>query len=136
MSGLPWVRLDSSIASNDKMLSLLSDPSAKRWQAASSYMFALAWSGQQGTDGRVPSVALPFVHGTQATARLLVKYGLWDEAPAGFQIHNFGQRQQTAVVTAAVNEAKAAGAARGNCKRHHGELCWKDGQCSRKAAAS
>src|SRR5437868_7186513 len=59
---LPWVRLDSNIASHDKILALLSDPSPKRWQAAASYMFALGWSGDHGTDGRIPQAALPFVH--------------------------------------------------------------------------
>ncbi len=50
--GLPWVRLDSNIASHDKILHLLSDPSPKRWQAAASYMFAMAWSGGQGCTAR------------------------------------------------------------------------------------
>jgi hypothetical protein len=76
---LPWVRIDSNIASHDKILQLLADPSAKRWQAAFSYVCAIGWSGDHGTDGRVPAMALPFVHGTTATARLLVTYRLWEE---------------------------------------------------------
>ena len=43
--GLPWVRLDANIATHDKMLALLADPSPQKWQAAASYMFALAWAG-------------------------------------------------------------------------------------------
>lgn len=125
---LQWVRLDSNIASHDKILHLLSDPSPKRWQAAASYMFALGWAGASGSDGNVPSAALPFVHGTTMTARLLVKYGLWQEATAGYAIHNFDQRQELSIVTAAKRAAQSAGALKANCRRHHGPECgcWRD----------
>jgi FAD/FMN-containing dehydrogenase len=126
---LPWVRLDSNIASHDKILHLLSDPSPKRWQAASSYMFSLAWSGGQGTDGHIPTAALAFVHGTQQTARLLVKYRLWEEATAGFQIRNYDQRQELLIVSESKRAAQRAGALKGNCIRHHGPDCgcWRNG---------
>jgi hypothetical protein len=133
--GLPWVRLDANISTHDKILHLLSDPSALRWQAAASYMFALAWSGGQGTDGRIASVALGFVHGNAKTARLLVKYRLWTEAPAGYQIVNFGLRQQTSMASDAIRTAQSVGGKRGNCHRHHGEGCWSDGKCSRGGAS-
>ena len=132
---LPWVRLDSHIGSHDKILALLSDPSPKRWQAAFSYVCALGWSGDQGTDGRIPTVALPFVHGTTATARLLVKYRLWDEAVAGWQIYNFSDRQELAAVTAGKRESRRYGAAKGNCSRWHGPDCWdKEKGCRREVA--
>lgn len=133
--GLPWVRLDANIATHDKILHLLSDPSPLRWQSAASYMFALAWSGGQGTDGKIASVALGFVHGTPKTARLLVKYHLWNEAVGGFQIVNFELRQQVNEVTDAIRSAQSSGGKRGNCVRHHGELCWKQGKCSREQAS-
>lgn len=121
--GLPWVRLDANIASHDKILDLLADPSPKRWQAAASYVFALAWSGGQGTDGRIRTAHLTAVHGSASTARLLVKYSLWDEAPAGYQIRNFDTRQLSAAVADDVLKAKRAGAVKGNCIRHHGKGC-------------
>jgi len=120
---LPWVRLDSNIASHDKIVYLLSDPSPKRWQAAAMYMFALGWSGGQGTDGFVPSAALPMVHGSALCARLLVKYHLWDEAMTGFQIHNFDQRQELSIIFEAKRAAQRAGALKGNCIRYHGKDC-------------
>lgn len=125
---LSWVRLDANIASHDKILHLLSDPSPKRWQAAASYMFALGWSGGQDQDGKVPSAALPFVHGTKDTARLLVKYGLWEEIPTGFLIRNFEQRQEMAVVREMKRTAQRIGGAKGNCIKYHGPdcHCWKD----------
>ena len=128
---LPWVRLDSSIASHDKVLALLSDPSNKRWQAIASYMFALGWSGQQGTDGRIPASALPFVHGNSTTARLLVKNGLWEEASSGmgWTIRNWSERQQAVALTEDARARLSAAGRKANCVRWHGEDCgcWKNG---------
>lgn len=132
--GLPWVRMDSTIASHDKILHLASDPSAQRWQAAFSYVCAIGWSGAQGTDGFIPNSALPFVHGTPKTARLLVKYRLWEEATAGFHIRNFESRQQLAAVRDGVMQQKAAAGRKANCVRWHGDSCWTGKECSREVA--
>jgi ribonuclease I len=120
---LPWVRLDSNILTHDKMLALLSDPSAKRWQAATSYMFSLAWAGGAGTDGWIPRAALSVVQGTNVTARLLVKHGLWDEGPTGWKIRNYEQRQELTVVTAGKRAAQSMAARKTNCLRWHGKEC-------------
>lgn len=128
---LPWVRLDSHIGSHDKILSLLSDPSPKRWQASFSYCCALGWAGDQGTDGAVPKVALAFVHGTPATARLLVKYRLWTETLTGWQIVNYAERQELAVITAGKRESRRIAAEKANCTRWHGKDCWTQRGCSR-----
>lgn len=126
---LPWVRLDSNIASHDKMVKLLSDPSPKKWQAATSYMFSLGYSGGHGTDGEIPVAALPFIHGSTATANLLMKYGLWDPIPNGYQIHNWAIRQELEVVSEAKRAAQRVGGLKGNCIRHHGKDCgcWRNG---------
>lgn len=125
---LPWVRLDTNIPSHDKILQLLSDPSPKKWQACTSYMFSLAWAGGAGSDGHIPTAALPFVHGTPLTARLLVKYRLWEEATAGFQIRNYDARQELLLVSEAKRAAKRAGGIKGNCIKYHGKDCgcWRD----------
>lgn len=120
---LPWVRLDANIATHDKIVHLLNDPSPKRWQAVASYMFALAWAGGQGTDGHVPTLALPFIHGTTATARLLEKYHLWETATAGWQIRNFDIRQELAVVAEGKRAAQKLGGIKGNCRKYHGPDC-------------
>jgi hypothetical protein len=128
VTGLPWVRIDTGIASHDKTLGLLADPSPKRWQAISSYMFGIAWSGEHGTDGFIPTTALPFIHGTKATANLLMQYGFWEPVAQGWRIHNFETRQELTVVTAAKKEAQRVGALMANCKRWHGDSCgcWRD----------
>lgn len=125
---LPWVRLDSGIASHDKTLALLNDPSPRRWQAMASYMFGLGWSGEHGTDGFIPVTALPFIHGTKATAALLVKHGFWTSTEGGWRVRNFAIRQELAVVTAAKKEAQRIGALKANCNRWHGAncTCWQD----------
>ena len=133
--GLPWVRLDANIASHDKVLNLLTDPSPLKWQAFASYICALGWSGGQGTDGRIPTSALGFVHGTAKTARLLVKYRLWKEAVGGYEVVNFGTRQQVNEVSDAIRASQSQGGKHGNCIRHHGDLCWKNGRCSREKAS-
>lgn len=125
---LTWVRLDANIASHDKVLNLMDDPSTKRWQAFSSYVCALGWSGGQGTDGYIPVSALGFVHGTAQTARLLVKYRLWEEAVSGWKIVNYETRQELAIITEAKRHAQSMAARKTNCERHHGAKCgcWRD----------
>jgi hypothetical protein len=125
---LPWVRMDTGLPSHPKMLALLNDPSSKRYQAAASITFAICWSGEHGTDGHIPTTALPFIHATKATAALLVKYGFWELLPDGWRIHNFEVRQELSVVTAAKKEAQRVGALMANCRRWHGPSChcWQD----------
>ena len=127
---LPWVRLDSHIGSHDKILNLLADPSPKRWQAAFSYVTALGWAGDQGTDGAIPRVALAFVHGTTITARLLVVYRLWTETTTGWEIVNYAERQELTIVTAGKREARRLAAEKANCSRWHGPDCWTPKGCS------
>ena len=132
---LPWVRLDSHIGSHDKVLNLLNDPSPKRWQAAFSYCCALGWSGDQGTDGKIPTVALGFIHGNASTARLLVKYRLWIEDLTGYEIVNYAERQELTVITAGKREARRVAAEKANCHRWHGKDCWTSRGCSRELSA-
>lgn len=124
---LPWVRLDSNIPTHDKILNLVTDPSPKRWQAAASYMFALAWAGAAGTDGHIPRAALRMIHGTEATARLLEKHRLWETATDGWRIRNYEQRQELAIVTEAKRAASTLASKKANCIRWHGPDCgcWK-----------
>lgn len=126
---LLWCRMDTNIPSHDKILRLLSDPSAKRWQASTSYMFSFAWSTGQGTDGKIPKAALPFVHATASTARLLVTYGLWrEDGVSGWEIVNFAERQQLDVVTAGKQAMRSTAGRKAACQRWHPKecMCWSD----------
>ena len=125
---LPWVRLDSNVGQHDKILALKHDPSPKRWQAMASYFVSLAWSGGQGTDGFIPAYALESVHATPQTARILVKYRLWTEGITGYQIVNFEERQELAIVTEAKRAAQSMGGKKARCRSNHGPNCgcWRD----------
>lgn len=121
---LPWVRLDSNIASHDKIVALLDEkPEALAYRAAFSYVCALGYAGGHGTDGLIAFGALPFIHGTRKTAELLVIHHLWRPEPLGWSIPKFNDRQPSAAVTRAVKNAQRAGAKRANCKRWHGAAC-------------
>lgn len=126
---LPWVRLDSNIGSHDKVLNLLSDPSAKKWQAYASYLTSIAWAGGHGTDGKVPQTALVFVHGTTTTARLLCKYHLWTEVLTGWEIVNFAERQELNVVAEMKRTARSMSGKKAACVKWHGPECgcWREG---------
>lgn len=125
---LPWVRLDSNIATHDKILALLDDASPKRWQAAFSYVSALGWCGGQGTGGIIRSSALGFVHGDKKTADLLCKYDLWHEFPGGWTIHNYATRQQTPEAAEATISMLSEAGKRGACAHWHAPGCWKEGE--------
>lgn len=126
MTGLHWVRLDSNIASHDKILSLLEQRDGAK--AAWSYVCGLGHSGGHGTDGLITFHALPFIHCTKRYAEMLVEVGLWEPHPLGWTMPNWSARQETTMVTDAKRQAQSAGAHKANCLRWHGPDCgcWKD----------
>ena len=126
---LPWVRLDSNIASHDKVLRLLSQKDGFR--AVAIMMFAFGWSGAHGTDGHIPAVALPLIHATDKHAAMLVEVGAWEPAEdGGWLIHNWAERQELDVISEAKRAAARIRARKANCIRWHGPDCgcWKAGR--------
>ncbi len=93
MSTLAWVRLDTAMPRNQKILTLLAMRDGHR--AAFVYVCALSYAGEQGTDGLVPSPALPMIHGRPVDAERLVDVGLWRPCPGGWVIHDWADYQQT-----------------------------------------
>lgn len=91
--GLPWVRLDTSIPTNDKIIEL-SGRGDRGLAAAFVYVSSLAHAAGQETSGIVKRGALPFLHGKPGHAKLLVEVGLWAELPdgKGWSIVNYGSR--------------------------------------------
>ena len=111
MSGLPWVRLDTNCFSHDKTLWLIDQRDGYRAWAV--YTFGLAYAGG---------------HGTDKIAQLLVEARLWEYAEGGWQIRNWEQRQELAVITDAKREAARLGGRKRSCQRYHGDgcQCWKE----------
>lgn len=88
---LPWVRLDTAFPRNHKLLALLTERDGYR--AALVYVCSLSYSGEQGTAGFIPDLALPFIHGRPADASRLVARGFWDPVPGGWNVHDWDQFQ-------------------------------------------
>jgi hypothetical protein len=126
MSGLPWIRFDTTLPDNPKILELLDRRDGHR--SAFVFCCALAYAGRHGTDGFIPGAALARINGRKGDATNLVAVGLWDPgADGGWHIHDYAEYQQTSDVTEKVRKAKRDASRKGNCVRHHGEHCgcWK-----------
>jgi hypothetical protein len=113
---LPWVRLDSGIGQNYKVLALLGD---KKHRAFTAYVLGLAYCGQQGSDGYIPKAALPFLHATTKDAADLMAVMLWHDAPGGYQVNDWTDYQPSD------EDAQRRGqrARWMNCRRWHPAEC-------------
>ena len=124
---LPWVRLDSTFPTHDKVLDLVEHGPAG-YRAGFVYACSLAHCGAQETDGLISFAALPFVHGRKADAALLVEVRLWVPDRTGWRIPNWPKRQQSSAETAEIVAKRSAAGKKGNCARWHspGCTCWSD----------
>lgn len=94
---LPWVRLDTAFPYNQKLLAMLRRKDGYR--AALVYICGLSISGGQGSDGFVSTESLPFTHGRNADAALLVEFGFWVPQPGGWLINGWEEFQQSSEET-------------------------------------
>lgn len=114
---MDWVKLSSSY---------YNDPAIMRAGEAAEVLFtrALGYCGEQETEGFVPAEALQRLTPTKATARAeaLVREGLWDAVPGGWQFVAWQKHQTSADKLAAAREAnrrrQAAHRARRNPHRN------------------
>ena len=122
---LPWVRLDSNIASHDKIVTLLGQKDGQK--AFVLYICGLGYAGGHATDGAIPRASLPFIHGTERLAVMLVDHRLWEHAEGGWKIRNWDQRQELAIVAEMKRAGRKAAGAKGACRKWHGPQCdcWK-----------
>lgn len=88
---LPWVRLDTGLPRNHKVLALLDIKGGK--DAAFAYVCSLAYCGEQGLEGFIPKNALPFIHAKPADAAKLVEVKLWIEKPGGWVVNGWTDYQ-------------------------------------------
>jgi hypothetical protein len=125
---LPWFRLDTNVGSHDKVLALLDDraPAAVKYRALWSWTCSIGWSVDSETDGRIPRAAFHYIHATPATAKLLVKYGLWDEEPPGYVVHNYARRQPLASTSQQVRDDRRREGRKAACRRWHGDSDWDE----------
>jgi len=111
MAELSWVRVDSALASNHKVLALLAEKGGDH--ALCVYIFALGHVARQGLDGFIPEIALGLIHGKKRDADLLIQVSMWRTVQGGFEINDYAEYQPSGADTKARSDkARTAAAAR------------------------
>lgn len=115
MPGLKWIRLETTMFENPKMLYLKED---KQYRAIVVHLEGMSYSGRHGLAGYIPKAALRIIGGTTADASRLVTAGLWTPSPGGWTINGWDEyqladedaakRSEKAQKAAAARWAKAA----------------------------
>ena len=120
MAELSWVRVDSALASNHKVLALIAERGGDH--ALNVYIFALGHIARQGLDGFLPEIALGLIHGRKRDADMLVDVGMWRSIPGGYEVPDWAEYQPTGEDSKRRSEkAKKAAAARWAKKQPAGE---------------
>lgn len=110
MAGLKWIRLETTMFENPKLLYLQED---KQYRTVVSYLQGMCYSGRHGLAGFIPKAALRIIGATLADANRLVTEGLWNPAPGGWQINGWDEYQlSNEEAVARSDKAKKAAAAR------------------------
>jgi hypothetical protein len=107
-TGVDWIRMQSSIYRNPKVLSLLTLPTG--FQTAVVYWFSMGYAGENGCRGQIPKVGLPIIQGRPKDAQRLVEAGLWKVTQNGWEVHDWSNYQPTPEYIAKRSEAGRAGA--------------------------
>lgn len=100
---LPWVRLDTSMPDNPKILHLI-DSHKEGAAAAFVWICSLAYCGKHGTDGFIIRSALSRINGKALHARLLVENGLWKDEGVGWTINGWAEFQESTAESQARSE--------------------------------
>lgn len=112
MPNLQWIRLQTTMFENPKLLNLKED---KQWRAIVAHLEAMTYVGRNALAGYVPKTAIRLLHITIADTHRLVSEGLWTPAPGGWQINGWDEYQLADAESLARSEkAKKAAAARWN----------------------
>ena len=90
---LPWVRLDTAMPDNPKLLDLLREKDGHR--AAFVWICCLTYAGKHGTDGFIPRNAAPFVHGRSTDFSRLCTANLLNEVAGGWEIPGWDEFQES-----------------------------------------
>lgn len=115
-SNLPWIRFDTSLPDNPKILELVELKDGR--SAAFVYCCSLAYAGKHGTDGFIPKWALSRINGRPADAAKLLTVRLWHEVDGGWEINGWADRQESNDETQARKaRAQKAAAARWDKER-------------------
>lgn len=119
MAGLPWIRLQTTMFENPKILNLKED---RQWRAIVAHLEAMTYVGRNGLAGYIPKTAVRLLHISNNDVNRLVSEGLWQPAPGGWQINGWDEYQLAdAEARARSEKAKKAAAARWNRRNGKGD---------------
>lgn len=90
MPGLKWIRLETTMFENPKLLYLKED---KQYKAVIVHLEGMCYSGRHSLAGYIPKAALRIIGATPSDAHRLVTAGLWSPAPGGWQINDWAEYQ-------------------------------------------
>lgn len=108
MAGLKWIRLDTTMFENHKLLYLKEDG---KYKAIVVHLEAMTYSGRHGLAGFIPKSALRVIGATNADANRLVDADLWMPAQGGWEINGWDEYQLAGMDEKARRERAQKGAA-------------------------
>lgn len=126
MAMMAWIRLQTTMFENPKILNLKDD---KQWRAIVAHLEAMTYTGRNALAGYIPASALRLLHITETDARRLVAEGLWKVAPGGWEINGWNDFQ-LADEDAIKRSEKAKKAAAARWDRRNGKGNQGDAQAS------
>jgi len=89
--GLQWIRLDTAMPDNPKLLGLLTEKDGHR--AAFVWVCCMAYAGKHETAGFIPREAVPRVNGRNADMARLVAVDLLTANAGGWDINGWDEFQ-------------------------------------------
>lgn len=92
MAGVKWIRIDTQMFENPKLLYLKEDG---KYRAIVAHLEAMAYSGAQGLGGFLPKAAVKRIDVTPGDIKRLIDEDLWQPVPGGWQINDWAEYQLT-----------------------------------------
>lgn len=90
MAGLKWIRLETTMFENPKLLYLQED---KQHKLIVIHLQGMCYSGRHGLAGYIPKAALRLIGATPGDANKIVEAGLWSLAPGGWNVNDWDEYQ-------------------------------------------
>lgn len=91
MAGVQWIRLDTTMFDNLKVLTLMED---KQYRALVTHFQAMTYSGRAAMAGYLPKIAVTrVIRAVTTDVEALVAVGLWSPSPGGWQINGWDEYQ-------------------------------------------
>jgi hypothetical protein len=90
MSGLQWIRLDTTFFDNGKIANLVDE---RLHRIVVTHLSGMCHAGKTGTDGYIPANALRRFAAVPRDAEKLVESGLWIPQPGGWSINDWDEYQ-------------------------------------------